>query len=120
VVVMVAEHQILEIRTYRLRPGAQERFRRLAEQSTAALARYGVTVVDFGPSRVAEDGHEDFYLMRAFASLAEREQLEAAFYGGREWREQWRDDILACIESFHTVVINTTPDAVAALSRRAG
>jgi hypothetical protein len=110
--------QILEIRTYRLRAGTRDTFHLLATESIGALSRYGFTVVDYGPSIVDDNGHVDYHLIRAYATLADRDRLEAAFYGAREWRERWRDAILACIESYHTVVMTVTPEAVDALTAR--
>jgi hypothetical protein len=109
--------QILEIRTYRLRAGTRDTFHRLATESIAALSRYGIAVIDYGPSIVDDDGHVDYHLIRAYATLADRDRLEAAFYGGQEWRERWRDAILACIESYHTVVMTVPPEAIEALAR---
>lgn len=110
--------QILEIRTYRLVPGTRERLHEImANGPIPALARYGITVLDYGPSLIDEDGQEGYYLIRAFASLSDREQREGAFYGGQEWRQKWREDVLACIEHFHTVVLETDSQAVAGLTR---
>lgn len=110
---------VLEIRTYRLVPGTRDTFHALVSTGPIpALARYGVRVVDYGPSLVREDGHDEYYLMRVFASLAERDRLERAFYTGDEWREQWRDKVLACVETFHTIVCEVTPAAVDAMTRQ--
>ena len=67
---------ILEIRTYRLEPGTGDEFVRvMREESVPLLEESGIRVVDCGASLVAEDGHEEAYLIRAFASLeAHREQ----------------------------------------------
>lgn len=55
--------------------------------------------------------------MRAFASLAERERLEAAFYGGDDWRLDLRESVMSCVENYHTVVIEVADEAVGALRR---
>ena len=97
---------ILEIRTYRLKPGKREEFLRLArDQSLPLLAKHGIDVVDYGPSLVDEDGAEEAYLVRAFATLERRREQEAAFYGGDDWRHGPREAIVACIDSYHTIVI---------------
>lgn len=109
---------ILEIRTYRLKPGTREDFVRImAERALPMLAEYGIDVVDHGPSLFDEDGAEEAYLMRAFASLAERDRLEDAFYSSRVWREGPREEIVSRIDSYHTIVIETPDAAVAALRR---
>src|SRR5690606_15311519 len=69
---------ILEIRTYRLKPGTTEEFVRLMrEESMPLLEKFGIRVVRYGASLAAEDGNEEAYLIRAFTSLeAHREQEE--------------------------------------------
>ena len=107
---------ILEIRTYRLKPGTRDEFVRLMrEESLPLLKKWGVDVVDAGASLVAEDGAEEAYLIRAFSSIAEREQQEAAFYRSDEWRRGPRDAVLSRIESYHTIVIVASADAIRAL-----
>lgn len=98
---------IVEIRTYRLKPGTGLEFARLmSEEARPLLAAAGIRVVDSGLSLVAEDGHEEGYLIRAFASTAERDELEDAFYGGEAWLKGPREAVLACIESYHTIVLD--------------
>lgn len=110
---------ILEIRTYRLKPGTREEFVRLMrEVSVPMLTAAGIDTVRYGQSIVDEDGNEEAYLMRAFPSLQAHEAQEEAFYGSDEWRRGPREAILACIDSYHSIVIETTGRAIDAL--RAG
>ena len=109
---------ILEIRTYRLKPGTRDEFVRLMrEESLPLLKKWGVDVVDAGASLVAEDGAEEAYLVRAFSSIEEREKQEAAFYGSDEWRRGPREAVISRIESYHTIVIEASAEAVRALRR---
>ena len=99
---------IFEIRTYRLKPGTGEEFARvMREEAGPLLAEAGITVVGSGLSRVAEDGHEEAYLIRSFASLEERDRLENAFYSSDVWHEGPRAAILGPIESYHTIVVES-------------
>jgi len=110
---------VLEIRTYRLRSGGGERFHQIfREQAVPMLRRYGITVVDFGPSLVNEEDEpgEGYFLMRAFPSLEQREALEGAFYGSDEWRQGPRPEVLSLIENYHTTVISMPAAAVPALT----
>lgn len=110
---------ILEIRTYRLRPGTVDEFVRLMrEEAAPLLARFGIRVVAAGASLVREDGHEEAYLIRAFPSLTVRDEQEAAFYGSEAWRDGPRAAILSCIESYHTVVLETADQSVEVLRLR--
>ncbi|MGW5667726.1 NIPSNAP family protein [Micromonospora sp. NPDC003776] len=102
----------LEIRTYRLKPGTVDEFVRvLRDDAAPLLGRFGIRVVAAGPSLVREDGHEEAYLIRGFPSLAVRDEQEEAFYGSDAWRDGPRDAILSCIESYHTVVLETSDAA---------
>jgi hypothetical protein len=75
--------------------------------------------VDLGGSLVDEDGHEEAFLVRRFASLDERERLEEAFYGSDAWRSGPRRAIVDPIESYHTIVIEV-PDGVWPRSSKSG
>jgi NIPSNAP len=94
---------ILEIRTYRLRPGTGARFHRaVVEKSLPMLERWGVEVVACGPSL---DDADLYYLVRAYASLDELRESQDAFYGSDEWRLGPREEIVSLIESDISVVI---------------
>ncbi|MEU1688095.1 hypothetical protein [Micromonospora sp. NPDC005707] len=45
------------------------------------------------------------------AALAVRDEQESAFYGSDAWRDGPRDAILSRIESYHTVVLETSDAA---------
>jgi hypothetical protein len=107
---------ILEIRTYRLRPGTRDEFVRLMRnESVPLLEEFGIQVVDCGPSLVAEDGHEEAYLIRAFPSLEAHRRQEDAFYSSDAWLDGPRAAVLAPIESYHTIVLETSEAVVAGL-----
>jgi hypothetical protein len=107
---------ILEIRTYRLKPGTRDEFVRvMREESLPLLDAWGIEVVDSGPSLVDEDGNEEAYLMRAFESLAQRDEQEEGFYSSAAWREGPREAIIGCIESYHTIVLEVPATTLAAL-----
>lgn len=71
-------------------------------QALPMLKRWQVDVVAFGPS--LHDA-ESYYLIRAYRSLQDLQQSEDAFYGSDEWRNGPREEILALIESFISVVM---------------
>jgi hypothetical protein len=104
---------IIEIRTYRLRPGTAAEFVGIMRDvSVPMLESAGIRVLAAGRSLVAEDGHEEAYLIRAFDSLAQRERQEAQFYGSDAWRTGPREAIVSRIAQYHTIVIEA-PDRVA-------
>jgi NIPSNAP len=103
---------IIEIRTYRLVPGTRDDFLRvMREVALPLLGEHGITVVRFGPSLVDEDGFEEAYLVRRFASVEERAALEDAFYGSDAWHKGPREDVVSRIETYHTIVIDVPDEA---------
>jgi hypothetical protein len=105
--------RFVEIRSYALKPGTREKFDRIAsQQAIPMLRRWEVDVVAHGPS--PHDG-DSYYLIRAYASLADRQQSQDAFYGSQEWKDGPRAAILALIENFTSIVLELEPAAVEAL-----
>lgn len=108
----------LEIRTYRLLPGTRTDFVQvMTEQAVPLLAEFGIRVVDCGASEVDEDGHEEAYLVRAFASIEERDRLEEKFYSSERWLDGPRDGIVSRIQTYHTIVLTVPDDLVKTWSR---
>jgi ketosteroid isomerase-like protein len=99
-----ATERILEIRSYNLKTGIGERFHEpFVREALPLLRRWQVDVVAYGPSLHDRDS---YYLMRAFASVDDRERSEDAFYGSAEWRDGPRAAVLAAIDSYTTIVIH--------------
>lgn len=76
------------------------------------LARWGIDVVGFGPSI---DDEDHYILVRTFPSREERQRLEDAFYGSDEWRKEHRPGVMELIETYHTVVLEMSEEAIEAL-----
>lgn len=105
--------RFVEIRSYALKPGMREAFDRIAsQQAVPMLRRWEVDVVAHGPSPHDADS---YYLIRAYASLADRQQSQDAFYGSQEWKDGPRATILALIENFTSIVLELDPATVDAL-----
>lgn len=106
------DQRVLEIRTYRLHAGEGAAFHGVVEgQARPLLDSFGVDVVRTGPSEADEDGVEEYILIRAFESLAARDEQEERFYGSPEWQNGPREGVMSRIESYHTIVL-TVPAAV--------
>ena len=105
--------RFVEIRSYALKPGTRESFDRIAsQQAIPMLRRWEVDVVAHGPSPHDEDS---YYLIRAYASLADRQQSQDAFYGSQEWKDGPRAAILGLIENFTSIVLELDEPTIAAL-----
>jgi hypothetical protein len=112
---------VLEIRTYRLKPGTIDTFHDLVrDQSAPLLEQFGVDVLRYGPSERQEDGAEEYVLIRSFESLDRRDEQEEQFYGSPEWHEGPRAAILACIEQYHTIVLSVPRSACTELALAPG
>ena len=106
-------NSFVEIRSYHLKPGTREAFDRIAtRQAIPMLRRWDVDVVANGPSPHDDDS---YYLIRAYSSLADRQQSQDAFYGSQEWKEGPRAAILALIENFTSIVLELDAATVEAL-----
>ena len=100
----------VEIRSYNLKPGNREEFHRLfVKTALPMLKRWNVDVMRYGASSHDED---TYYLMRAYASLEDRQQSQDAFYGSDEWKLRPREPIIALIENYTLIVIETEESTV--------
>lgn len=94
---------IIEIRSYQLKPGTGSQFHQLLhEKSLPLLAAAGIDVVLATASLQTQDA---YLLVRAFESLAHCEQSQQAFYASAAWQNGPRACILACIESSNALVL---------------
>lgn len=112
------DERILEIRTYRLRPGERRAFHDIVTtESGPLLAEFGIDVVLAGPSEVDEDGVEEYVLLRSFDSLAVRDEQEERFYRSRAWHDGPREGIVSRIEHYHTILLTVPASVVDGLRR---
>jgi hypothetical protein len=95
-------NHIIEIRSISLRPGKREEFHRLyVERALPLLKRWNFDVVAHGPSLHDENS---YYVIRRYDSLAQREQMEDAYYASDDWRKGPRETMLALMENYTDVV----------------
>jgi hypothetical protein len=107
--------RVLEIRSYTLKSGVRDDFQTLFVRDVLPLLqRSRIDVVAYGPSLHDRDS---YFLMRAFASLEEREKSEELFYGSAEWRNGPRAAVLAAIDSYTTAVIRVDASVVEELRK---
>jgi hypothetical protein len=104
--------RIVEIRSYNLKPGTRDRFHQLAVEAGRLLARANIDVLAHGPS---PHDSTTYFLIRAFDGLEDRQRREDEFYGGAAWREGPRDQVLALIESYTTIVLDLDAATVESL-----
>jgi len=96
-------NHFIEFRSIKLKPGMREEFHRLyIEESLPLLKRWDFDVVAHKPSLHDENS---YYVIRRFDSLAQREQMEDAYYASDDWRQGPREAILALIENYLDIVL---------------
>ncbi|NOT93325.1 NIPSNAP family protein [Ferruginibacter sp.] len=94
---------ITELRVYKLKKGRGAEFLKVfTEQSLPMLKRWNVKLVSYGISLIDEDS---FHLIRNYKSIEERKESQDAFYSSEEWINGPEKQIMDCIETYNTSVI---------------
>jgi hypothetical protein len=92
------------MRTYKLRPGARERFLEVFRaKSSPEHARLGIPIL--GPFLSVEDP-DVFFFMRGFPDLPSREPMKARFYEGELWKGELEAMLMPMIERYDVVVVD--------------
>lgn len=101
---------IVEVRTYRTKPGMRARFLQVFRAtSLAEHARLGIRVV--GPFPDTQDA-DVFCFLRGFADEDARVALGAAFYEGRVWREELEGVLMPMLERYDVTVVDDVEGAL--------
>jgi hypothetical protein len=106
--------RLVEIRSYKLKPGTGATFHDLVTLRSIPLLREqtDTEVVAFGPSVHDPD---TYFLVRAYDNLEHLRSSQDAFYSSDAWRNGPRQAIIDLIESDWNVVLWLSPQAVAAV-----
>ena len=81
----------------------REEFHRLyIEEALPRLKRWNLAVAAHGPSLHDENS---YYVIRRFDNLAQREEMEDAYYSSDDWRLGPREAMPALIENYIDIVI---------------
>lgn len=101
---------IIEVRSYRIKPGRRAEFIDFFEQrAVPALRSHGMKVI--GPMLDVENPNK-FVFLRSFPSLEERERLKDAFYEGELWKNELESIAMPMIDSYDVILCETTPGCV--------
>ena len=108
-------NHFIEVRTLNLKPGSREEFHRLyVAKALPLLKRWDFDVVAYGPSLHDEN---TYFVIRRYDSLAQREQMEDAYYASDDWRKGPREEMLALIENYTDIVFELAEVAVQGLRK---
>lgn len=95
---------IIEMRTYKLKPGCREQFLEIFRtKSVPAHAEIGMTIL--GPF-LSIDDQDTFFFMRGFPDLPSREPMKAKFYEGNLWKKELENVLMPMIEKYDVVLVD--------------
>ncbi len=93
---------IVEVRSYRIKPGHRAEFIELFEtRAIPALRSFGMKVL--GPMLDLENPNK-FVWLRSFPSLEERERMRNAFYGSELWKNELEALAMSLLESYDVIL----------------
>jgi hypothetical protein len=94
---------IVEMRTYKLKPGTRAAFLEVFRtRSVPAHDAIGMKIL--GPFLAVEDP-DTFFFMRGFPDLASREPMKAQFYEGELWKNELENLLMPMIEKYDVVLV---------------
>jgi NIPSNAP len=95
---------IVEMRTYKLKPGTRDRFLGIFRtKSVPAHDEIGMKIL--GPFLSIEDP-DTFFFMRGFPDLASREPMKEKFYEGELWKRELENTLMPMIEKYDVVLVD--------------
>lgn len=106
--------RLVEIRTYRLKPGTADRFLTAFREALPLVRESGMDVVAFGRS---DHEQESFHLVRAYRDRAHLEAQQEAFYTSDAWRCGPREALVACIDDYLNTLLWLSEQGVEDLRR---
>ena len=99
---------IIEMRTYRTKPGKRSEFLELFRTKSIPEHRaLGMPIV--GPFLSVEDA-DTFFFMRGFPDLASREPMKAKFYEGALWKTELEHVLMPMLDRYDVVVVEGPPE----------
>lgn len=101
---------IVEVRSYRIKPGHRAEFIELFEtRAVPAMREYGMKVV--GPLLDVENPNK-FVFLRSFPSMEERDRMKDAFYEGPVWKNELEAIAMPMLDSYDVILCETSPGCV--------
>ena len=101
---------IVEVRSYRIKPGRRAEFIHLFEtRAVPALRAHGMKVT--GPFLDVENPNK-FVWLRSFPSLEDRDRMKNAFYEGDLWKNELEAIAMQMLDSYDVILCETSPGCV--------
>jgi hypothetical protein len=101
---------IVEVRSYRIKPGRRAEFIKLFEtRAVPAQRTHGIKII--GPFLDVENPNK-FVFLRSFPSLEERDRMKEAFYGSELWKNELEAIAMPLLDSYDVILCETSPGCV--------
>ena len=97
---------IVEMRTYRTKPGLRSAFLEIF-RSKSIPAHRDIGMKILGPFLSVEDP-DAFFFMRGFPDLASRDPMKAKFYEGALWKNELEAVLLPMLEKYDVILVEDT------------
>ena len=97
---------IVEVRSYRIKPGHRDEFIKMFEtRAIPALRSHGMKIL--GPMVDVENPNK-FVWLRSFPSLEERDRMKNEFYEGELWKNELEAIARPLLESYDVILCETS------------
>jgi len=97
---------IVEVRSYRIKPGKRAEFIDLFEKrAIPALRSHGMKII--GPLLDVENPNK-FVFLRSFPSLEARDQMKDDFYGSELWKNELEHLAMPMLDSYDVILCETS------------
>lgn len=94
---------IVEMRTYKTRPGMRSRFIEIfLSKAVPAHDEIGMKVL--GPFLAADDP-DTLFFMRGFPDMDSREPMKAKFYEGPLWKQELEQVVMPMLEKYEVTLV---------------
>ena len=101
---------IIEMRTYRTKPGRRSQFLDTFRSKTIpAQSEIGMKIL--GPFLSIEDP-DTFFWMRGFPDVASREKMKAQFYEGELWKNELEKILPPILEKYEVVLVEDAENKI--------
>jgi hypothetical protein len=101
--------KLVEIRTYRLKPGCAEQFVAAFADALPLVRESGMDVVAFGRSDHEE---EVFFLIRAYDDRQQLVTQQDAFYASSARRLGPREALVACLDTYVNTLVSLSEKSI--------
>ena len=101
---------IVEVRSYRIKPGRRAEFIKLFE-TRAVPAQRALGIQILGPLLDIENPNK-FVFLRSFPSLEERDRMKDAFYGGPLWKNELEAIAMPMLDSYDVILCEASSGCV--------